>query len=55
MIKMLPVGFEPTHLSILGLKSNALDHSTKVPYYFGQKCLSLLFEIIFLIQTLFID
>ncbi len=24
------MGFEPTHLSILGLKSNALDHSAKL-------------------------
>ena len=31
---MVPVGFEPTHLSILGLKSNALDHSAKVPTAF---------------------
>ena len=28
---MVPVGFEPTLLAELGLKSNALDHSAKVP------------------------
>ena len=30
---MVPVGFEPTLLTELGLKSNALDHSAKVPSY----------------------
>ena len=31
--KMVPVGFEPTHLSVAGLKSAALDHSAIVPQW----------------------
>jgi hypothetical protein len=28
---MVPVGLEPTHFAVSGLKSDALDHSANVP------------------------
>ena len=32
--KMVALGFEPRHLSVMGLESIALDHSAKLPYIF---------------------
>ena len=29
---MVALGFEPRHLSVMGLESIALDHSAKLPY-----------------------
>ena len=29
--KMVALGFEPRHLSVMGLESIALDHSAKLP------------------------
>ena len=32
--KMVALGFEPRHLSVMGLESIALDHSAKLPLLF---------------------
>ena len=39
---MVALGFEPRHLSVMGLESIALDHSAKLPsclFYFGRSIL----------------
>ena len=32
---MVTAGFEPAHPEIVGLKSTALDHSAKLPYFYN--------------------